>query len=243
MALAVNQNSGTQGSTASTATPSLTTVSGSLLVVYLTHYDATNTPANGDITDNKGNSYTLLESRYLGPASGGVGIWYNDAGTRGASHTITGTITAGSTGFGCCSVAVCEITGQNTGSAADAATHANNNDSTSPYVVTAAAAISGNQIAIVAISPDDNGSAGTFTPPTGYTLIFDAGGAINGADIFGAYKINETGTPAPSTSWSTAGGSFGAQAFATFKEATGGQDPDVPNLRPYPVPQLNVYRM
>lgn len=196
-----------------------TSTSNSLIVVIGHHFNTAGSSADGDVTDSNSNTYHLVTS-LLGGGASGIAVWYNNAGTRGASHTVSlnGPGTAESN-----KLTVIEVTGQDLTTPLDSTTFATNNDGSSPFAVTAAASISGNQIAIYGSTNDTNGGPdGAWTPPGGYTGALEWGSdSTGGLVFFGGYKINETGTPTVSGSW---GGTTAnaRQVFVTFKEAVGG---------------------
>lgn len=194
-----------------TATFTNPTTAGSLIVAVGVTFNKGTAFANGDVTDSKSNTYTLHVDNHRGFGLPGSGIWYNDGGTRGSSHTVTF-----NDGSGTNIVVVYEITGQ-AASPADATTKATGTDAATPFDVTAAAAISGSQIAIYGVGLD-TGATATWSPPTGYT---EGGAQGNGAGVVGesAYKLNETGTPTVGGAWAGGGVSAGAEVFATFKLA------------------------
>ena len=223
MALAVTH---TAGSTA-TGTDSITvdtfaSTAGSLIVVIGQFYNTSGSAAGGNVTDNQGNTWQLAGSILGGASAPGVAVYYQNAGTRAATHVVS---LNGPGAAESLNAQIIEITGQDSTSstsAFDSTTIGTASDATSPFSVTAGAAISGNQIAIVGCCID-TGNNGTWAAPTGYTNISNL--PNGGTDLVSesAYKINETGTPTPA-SWTWGGGGITAarQIFVTFKEASGG---------------------
>lgn len=245
MALAVAQvignATGTGGGGTITVTFGSSTTTGSLIALIGPCYNTSGAAAGSDFTDNKGpNTYTLAESNLGGASALGFEAAYNNAGTRGASHQVSfngpGTTDTSE-------VAGVEITGQDSSTPFDTTTHTTAADGTSPFAITAAAAISGNQIAIYGVVIDTSGT-NAWSGPAGYTLI---GQLTNGAaDLiyWTGYKINETGTPTVSaTNTDVIAGAGGKEIFFTFKEAAASGF-DVPDLHPpFPIVNQAVYRM
>jgi hypothetical protein len=231
MALAVNQtfgNNSTSGVGADINSSTVTTVSGSLLVVILHSYNTAGVGANGDITDSKSNTYTHHGGFYNGVNGAGIAIYSNDAGTRGSGHFISGNRV--NDGASQCNIACIEITGHNTGAAFDATTFAAIADASgnTPWLVTAAAAISGNQIAVGGVTIDTGGT-NAWTDPTGYTNINHQDNGSGALVTCASYKLNETGTPV--VSWAnndTTSTGLSAVLIATFKEAGGGPPAPTP---------------
>jgi hypothetical protein len=221
MALAVPQVGGFDtsltGGAAVAATYGSSTTSGSLLVAIGHLYNTSGVLTNGDITDNKSNTWTLRGSSLGGASAVGIGIWDQVGGTRGATHTVTLNLANSSADIA--NLAIIEITGADASTPFDATTLAFATDASSPYSVTSAAAISGNQIALYGASLD-TGANTAFTQPTGYSdIINQPDGAFNVS--IASYKINETGTPSPGATSSHAP-SAAREVFATYKEAGGG---------------------
>jgi hypothetical protein len=231
MALAVVHVDGASdpAHTGNAVTPSWTSVANSLLVVVGATFNATGSPVNGDVTDNQGNTYTVGPGAYGGAGNEGLGLWYSNATTRGAGHTVTFHPLSGAPSD--TNISVVEITGQDLTSAVyDTTTKAAGTDGVSPYNITAAAAISGNQIAVYgAVVVAFANSA--WTAPGGYSNIFNQPDAANFLGSDAAYKINETGTPTVGATRGEAT-TAGREVFATFKEAvsavvTTGNDPPI----------------
>lgn len=216
----VGGNISTPGDTATS--DSWTSTSGSLIVVIGHTFGTTGSAANGDVTDSKGNSYTLITSDLIA-GSIGIAAYYNNGGTRGASHTVTFNGPGSGTFV---NVAVIEISGTNL--TLDGTTFATASDTTSPFSVTAAAALSGTQIGIYGATLS-TGSNSAWTQPTGYTNIINQGGG----DLFlvsdAAYKINETGTPSPGGSggWTV---SAAREIFVSFMEGSAAVAASAPNV-------------
>ena len=84
--------------TGNLTTGSRTTTAGNLITGHAAHYEFSGTGASIAITDNKSNAYT--EPNELEFMAGGDSVnlatAYNANGTRGATHTLTATYTAGS---------------------------------------------------------------------------------------------------------------------------------------------------
>lgn len=221
MALAVVHVGGQATTGTSTVTSdSWTSTAGSDIIVVGHTFADNGAATNGDITDAKSNTYTLLTSTMGGGSDIGIAVWHSNNTTRGASHTVTYNPTAGAGGESL-NLAVIEITGQDQSSDYDSTT-ANTHVyavGTTPANITASAAISGNQIAIYAETVN-SGDNVAFTQPTGYTNILNQPNGVSDLVSDAAYKINETGTPtvgAARTIGSTTGNRV---VFVTFKEAT-----------------------
>lgn len=204
------------GAAGTVTCPSFTSTAGSTIIVVSAHFsDRATGYANGDVTDSKGNSYTLITDP--GSDVPSVTIHYNIGGTRGATHTVTNNPLAG--GAGTLNIAVIEITADGTISF-DSTTKSQGADNTGPNLsVTAAAAIAGNQFAVMGAANDTGDNPASWTNPTGYSDIYEE---TNGAAnlVSGAwYKNAETGTP---TVTAVTGGTMAAGwvAFATFLETS-----------------------
>ena len=213
-----------------TTTASWTSTANSDIVVIGHIYGSLGAPADGDVTDSKSNSYTLLGSLIPTGNVPGIGIWHSNNTTRGASHTVTYAPTGGGgTNTESVNLSVVEITGQHLTSDFDAATFATAVDTTSPFSpwnVTAAAAISGNQIAVYGVTIDTNTGNFAFSNPTTSTGILSQGDSAN-LCFYAGYRINETGTPTVGATRSDSGvtASGGRMLLATFKESSGGPAP------------------
>lgn len=240
MALAVAQVGGNVTTVAGTITATFgsSTTAGSLIVACGMTFGATSPMATGDVTDNKSNPNYTLRQGVTGGASGDAAAIYDDVGgSRGASHQLSYNPINGTGDNN--NIGMIEITGADTSTPYDSTTGATNNDSTSPYSITAAGAISGNQIAIYVCSADLTGNS-AWTQPTGYSNIINQPDSANFPSIC-SYKINETGTPSPAASNAQGITAAGAhEAFATYKEAAASGF-DVPLLQP-PY-QATVWRM
>ena len=222
MALAVAQ----VGGNTSTATNGISftfgssTTTGSLIVLGGWNFNTSGSAAAGDFTDSKSNTYQLAGSSLS--VAEGVELGYNNAGTRGTSHQCT--VNSPGNGESICAAGV-EVTGQdttNSTSCFDATTLATANDTTSPFNVTAAAAISGNQIGIYLCSIGGASGNQAVGNPTGYTVAASQGNANTDLCGYMGYKINETGTPSPGCTWAgTVGTESPRELFASFKEASG----------------------
>lgn len=215
--LAVNQVTGATGAngTGTVTSPSITTVSGSTLLVVVCAYNvSTSDGADGDITDSKSNTYKFRAKNMAGGFGCNVAVYEQVGGTRGSGHTITANFLIGT---GTLNIHVVEVTGADPTAAYDSTTLGTASDAASPLSVTAGGAISGDQIALWA-GCIDNGVDATWTPPTGYTNVYNEGhGSVSFVSgVF--YKINETGTPTVDASY---GGSISTarELFVTFKEA------------------------
>lgn len=209
---------------------SWTSTANSDIIVIGHIFNSAGAATDGEVTDSKGNSYTLLGQLLGGASLPGIAIWHSNDTIRGAAHTVsynpTGTADSKN-------LAVIEITGQNTTSDFDSTTFATLADASSPFSpwnIACAAAISGNQIAIYAVTVDAGQSA-TWTDPGGYTPIISQGNGTSYLVSYAGYKINETGTPTVGASRTDTGDLSGRMLIATFKEAGGG-GPTAQQLRP-----------
>ncbi len=218
MALAVAQVGGnvTTGSGSIAATFGSTTTTGSLIVAVYHAYAANVAVAGGDITDSNSNTYSTTTSA-MGVAAC-ISAYYNNAGTRGASHAVTGNLVNASGESD--NLAMIEITGQHASTPYDTTTAATSTDLTSPYDVTAAAAISGTQIAIYGTTID-SGNNNAFTNPTGYSNIINQPDGITALVSYAGYKLNETGTPTVGAT-SSHGTANARNLLVTFKAAVAG---------------------
>lgn len=215
MALAVVHTGGVTGGSTSDSWSSTAT---SLIVAIGHFFDNSSAPNDGDVTDSHSNAYTLVVNGAGGAGLPGVAIWYNNNGTRGAAHTVDVAVA----GVSDQNNSIIEITGQDLTSAVfDTTTDATGTDSASPYDVTAAAAISGNQIAIYGVTLDASDNV-AWGQPSGYSNIRNVQNGTASLVSAASYKINETGTP---TVGATRTGSATArEAFATFKEVAAAGD-------------------
>lgn len=217
MTLAVAHVGGNNTSPVGATSDSWTSVAGSLIVAVGHTFDAPASAAAGDMTDSKSNTYTLAISLY-NQFSVGIGVWYSNAATRGSSHTVTYNPPGG--GGEADNLAVIEITGQDTGAAYDTATDATVTYSTpwTPFNITAAAAITGNQIAIYGVTLDDSSGVQAWGEPSGYSTILNNPSSA-GLVCIGSYKLLETGTPTVGATRVSSATAAGIGVFATFKEA------------------------
>lgn len=226
MALAVAHVGGNVSTGTGTITSSSWTSTAGSDIIVIGHIFATaGAAANGDITDSKSNTYTLLGSSIGTSVTSGIAMWHSNNTTRGASHTVTYNPTASAgTGSESINVAVVEITGQDSSADFDAttlATFADNISPFSPFNVTASAAISGNQIAVYGTTLNA-GSNFAFTQPTGYTNIINTGNGAAALVSLASYKIDETGTPTVGATRTDSDTGDCHTIIATFKEAAGG---------------------
>ncbi len=194
MALAVAHNGGNVGTQSGSLTSDTwTSTPGSDIIVCGFLFNSSAAAVNGDVTDVKGNTYTLLKSLYGGSSAVGLGFWHNNNGTRGASHTVT---FHPGTGNPDVNLGVCEITGQLVASDDyDATTGATAHDVTSPLTVTPAAAITGNQIAFYAAIAD-YGTNTAWGQPAGYTDVTNQPDGGSFLPCMMSRKIGATGTTA-----------------------------------------------
>lgn len=220
MALAVAQVGGNVGTGAGSisATFGSTTTSNSLIVALCHTYNTSGAAAAGDVTDSKTNTYQLALANFGGASAPGISGYYNSAGTRGASHQLTVNLVNSSSDSS--NIAMIEITGQDTSTSSscfDATTAASGTDSSSPWSVTSAAAISGNEIAIYGVTIDTS-SVTPFTQPTNYSDIINQGDGGQALVSCASYKNLETGTPSPGATSTHSG--TARELFLTFKEAS-----------------------
>ncbi len=172
---------------------SWTSVSGSLIVVVAHYYNTAGAAANGDVTDSKGNSYTLWPGSEVAGSTNitGTAVYYNNAGTRGTTHTVSVNRVNDNGSLTNCSVI--EITGQHA-SPINTTADATSNDATSPYDVTAGAALPTNNIAIYG-NCLDTGDTNAYGAPAGYTAILVESDGSSTLCSAAYYKVNESGTP------------------------------------------------
>ena len=202
-------------------------VGGSLIVAVAQSFADSGSPVGSDISDNKGNTYTVGGGLFSGNNQPGVGIYYNSSGTRGAGHQVTSN-PPGFPAFN--NIAVIEITGA--AAAPFDATTLNATRRTSggsPWAITAAGPIVGNQIAIYAITIDANVNA-AFTDPAGYTNIINQPNGTTSLVSYAAYKINATGTPTVAATSAHSLGSINL-VLTTFREAATA-DPTLGMIQP-----------
>lgn len=224
--------------TGSATTPGITSTAGSTIIVVAATF-ANLGLVSGDLTDSKGNSYTLLSSLGGGVSSVGLGIWINAGGTRGATHTIT--LNAAASGGDTFNLAVLEVA--TTGLTYQAANTASATDATNPFDVTAGAAIPRDNITIAATVLSDSGAANTWSMASGYSDIASFGNGLSGLISTAQYRLGETGTPTISMPYTGVPINTGLEAIWVLSEQApaGAADPDVPLL--HPPSNLNVYRM
>lgn len=225
MALAVAQTKSTTASgNVSVTSPSFTSTSGSLLVVVLCAYNpASVAVADGDITDSKSNSYTRIPNASIFPGTNvsGIAAYFNNAGTRGTSHTVTGNPV--NSGGGSYQICVIEFSGFDTSTPIATATAATANDTTSAFDVTAAAAVPSGGAGIYGCSVAGDSGSSAWGDPSGYTVAGHADDASADLVYYVGYKLNETGTPTVGGTW---GGTVGAtsprECFFAVQAAGGG---------------------
>lgn len=196
---------------------SITSTAGSTLIVICHAYNILTGLSGADVTDSKGNTYTLLDSVEHG--SGGdqltSAIWINRNGIRGGGHTFT----VNPPGVGTVSAIMMELSSTTPLSFYSACT-AHASDNTNTFGITAAAAVPATNIAIAACGLTDSGASASWTAPSGYSNIFAFGDGLSGLINAAFYKIGETGTPTLAMTYPQATPPVvaGLQSFWVFAE-------------------------
>ncbi len=236
MALAVPNKGGVTADAKPTTYSLGTTTTGSLIVVLGSMYDIF-APADGNVTDNKGNSYTLApNASYPGTGNQAVAIWYSANVTGGASHEVT--LTPGGSAFAN-NVAAMEITGAATTSPMDVNPTGTSGTSTGPTITTGTLA-QADEILCGIFSTTSSGSP-ALGVPSGWTLIAEEENSVH-LPYNAAYLIvSSTSTLSPT--WSIASSQAWRCALASFKAAAGGGGADLELPLLQPPTNLNVYRM
>ncbi len=162
------------------------------------------------ITDNKGNTYTQIGTNVT--AFGVIStLWYKDAGTGGATHTITATPSTNAL----ISLIVVEITGGAAGILDKSAT--GNDDAASPFTSTATATTTQANEVVLAFEYDNRSSGTAITWGNSYTGLVDLSN-VSGISCAAA-KLNVTATGAQQSSFTNAQTTEAVSYIATFKEA------------------------
>jgi hypothetical protein len=181
---------------ASVTTVAIDTSGANLIVLHLSYY----TTATA-ITDNKGNSWTLIQTVTPGSAQSG-NQYYCMNPTVGAGHTWS---TSGATNYP--SIAVSAWSGSAASSALD---QFSGSTGTPPVTVTPTAA---NELVIAS-----SYSAGsTPSTPSGYTLLDSAAQVAAQSIGYGMAYLIQTSATATSSGWSSSG-----NLAASFKVAAAG---------------------
>ncbi len=224
MAIAVAQVNGSTafGSGAVSVTFGSSTTTGSAIVI-VGCISNTNSvgPVAGDVSDSKSNTWQVGIGAPFGTTGNcSIGGYYNNAGTRGASHQMTFDVTAPTAGT--VQAAIIEITGQNATSATscyDAAVDATANDIVTPFDVTAATAVTSGSIGIYGASISGDSGNPAWTDPTGYTVIGSQNDAGSSFVYYAGYKLSESGTPTVGAGWSGTHSQSPRELFMAFLPA------------------------
>lgn len=163
------------------------------------------TIADGDVTDNKSNTFTRVSTIFT-PSGITMAMFYAVNITGGASHTIT--FTRADTSYG-------EITAVELGSmeaSAFDASASNTNQTGTPLDTTAATTTATDTLCAVFATNEDTG---TWTAGSGYTIRSEgAHSMLQTQDSVASGTPNATATKVGQTGW--------AASVAAFKEAGGG---------------------
>lgn len=215
----------TGGNASDVISPSFTSVVGDLLIAAVATFDVDIAFTDTMVNDNKGNTWHLAEGQPKGDGLPGSGIWYTVVTTGGAATTVTFQSGAGHGTYHDIAILGFHST---TGWATpfDTTTHANASDISDPMQVTAAAAISGSQVA-VAVCCTNTGGTNAYAPPTDYLLGYFQNDGSSYNAFASAYRIGETGTPSPGFTKAGSSQTQASQTFVTFKEDAGGADGDI----------------
>lgn len=182
---------GTSGGSTAGPTSAFTSVSGSLIVVLAAYWNTAGASAGGDVTDSKSNTYSVWTDSLGGVSAAGIAVYYNNAGTRGSSHTIS--VNRINDAGSWATFGFIEITGQS-GSPINTDTDATATDGTSPFDVTAAASIPSGSTVLYAASID-TGTDQAIGDPSGYSVIYEEPNGSFAMCLGSHYKENESGTP------------------------------------------------
>lgn len=205
----------------SVTTAGITTNAGSFIPVGLST-DTSHTISGTLISDSKANSYTAQ----LGPINSGTGsvargyLYWNNGGTRGASHTFTASVnTTGSP-----TVHAAEFSGRATSTPIDASQSGNDGASgvtshTGPSIVTTTA---GDDIWSFHAEDLASGTQG-YTAGTNWTIPANGTqpNASNYSTSFQQYQQNKAAATYPDT-WTTTAASQNASLIIAIKAAAGG---------------------
>lgn len=150
---------------------SFTSVANSLIVDFAGVYNTAGSPAGTDTTDSKSNTYSQFDVNNVPSVNQpGIETNYNNAGTRGTSHTVTSN-GPGSGDFNFTDVI--EVTGHDPSNIFDATLTAHSNQTfTTAWSVTTAAAPGPGTTMLIACFHADTGVNSTITDPSGWTLIW-----------------------------------------------------------------------
>jgi hypothetical protein len=194
---------------ATTVTVTATSTNGSTWVVWCA--------SNGGfgatpITDNKGNTYTQIQSNVTAFTVTGT-LWYKENGTGGASHTWTGT----PLGSALSTLIVVEITGGLSSGIFDQSAAALD-DLATPFTSNVTGTTTqANELVLAFMF--DNRSAGATTWGNSYVSLVDL--ANTTGVTAGAAKLNVTATGTQQSSFTNANVTEAVTWIATFKEAAG----------------------
>lgn len=206
MALAVAQVGGNITTSNAGAANSFTfdssTTSGSL-ILWLVAANSISSPIASEFTDNKSNTQTVMDYIVLSVQEA-VGVAYNNAGTRGASHQLTFDPTSGSASVNLGGI---EITGFDTSTPFETACTGKANDTASPFDVAIASSVPSGGMAVYVCSIGGASGNAAVGNPTGYTVISSQGNANTDLAHYFGYKLSESGTPTVGCTWAGTVGS------------------------------------
>jgi len=220
MAISVAQNSGQAwASGTNVTTTGITSVANSLLVlVYLGYRGAGYSGVTVTPSDSKSNTWTAATT-LVGDTTTYAGIWYNDSGTRGASHTASVGTDATVQG----SAVLIEVTGH---SASPLDQSASDSNTTGTATVTSSATANANDLVIgCSVTRGNAGTInwaanGTITGSNGTDIYLDNDGTTHTAGYAVWYRIvSTTGAQTAARSHDTTISDWTA-AVAAFKQAS-----------------------
>lgn len=174
MAIAVQNVTGgpaTGAANAGDTSAAFTSVTGSLIVDLAGVYNTAGSPAGTDTTDSKSNTYTQFDVNNVPSVNQpGIEVNYNNAGTRGSSHTVSSN---GPGGGDFNFTDVIEVTGFDPNTIFDTTLTAHSSQTfTTAWSVTTAAAPGAGTTLLIACFHADTGVNSTITDPSGWTLIW-----------------------------------------------------------------------
>lgn len=212
MAIAFNSSHHTSAewanTTGATTSPGIDTSGDNFIVVGVTSSNAISIDGTA-VTDNKGNTYTLL----IGPITNGdsVGIYYVESPTVGSGHTWTVTTEANDFGV----VTVGGFSGMNASSTVDQSASATGTGT----VATAGSQTTTNaDDLIIAVAQFGGGTDITFTAQNSYATVDSRGNLDTTASGWMGYKIvSATGTYSGNTVQQSGSSATWAGAQASFK--------------------------
>jgi hypothetical protein len=231
MSIGIGQH-GTKASAATTDASASPTTTGSTLVVCVGWYTFSNVSLDS-VTDNKGNTYTRLQSTVNAGADanmrGGVFICQNATGGSGHTFTANWSATPDAMGIDWLEVTGAASASLDQGPAGKSDTH----DSTTPYTSnTTGTTTQAAELVVAALqSYTTTSDTESFTWGNSFTKLDEQTDPNAWTSTTGYRIVSSTGTFQSSVTCSGGTPTDGISFIMTFKEAAGGGGATVPKFR------------